>query len=152
MSNVKDTDEQSRARFWTKVRKSDGCWEWTGSGNGIQGYGQVRIAGKCIQAHRRSWEMEFGPIPDGLFVLHRCDNRPCVRPSHLFLGTLSDNMHDCSRKGRLAPPRSLTADNVATIRRMYDDGVGQYPLAALFRVPQSTISGIVRGNLYRLLR
>jgi hypothetical protein len=79
----------------------NGCWEF----NGFRlpnGYG--RIYGierdKVMLAHRLSWTVHMGPIPEGMCVCHTCDNRPCVRPDHLFLGTASDNMQDCSRKGR----------------------------------------------------
>lgn len=90
-------------RFWEKVRKSDGCWEWTGSRNAA-GYGKLSegAAGSPrLRAHRVSWELANGPVPAGLWVLHRCDNPPCVRPDHLWLGTRLDNMQDCARKGRI---------------------------------------------------
>ena len=86
-------------RFWMQVHKSSGCWVWVG--NRIpQGYGTIGVGGKPVRAHRYSWELHNGPIPDGLFVLHRCDNPPCVRPDHLFLGTALDNSRDCVDKGR----------------------------------------------------
>src|SRR5882672_11149425 len=98
-------------RFWRKVNK-DGpvhptlgtqCWLWTASTqNG--GYGQIRTPTndkrKLLRANRLSWEIAFGPVPDGLFVLHHCDNPPCVNPDHLWLGTKADNNNDRSRKGR----------------------------------------------------
>lgn len=82
-------------RFWARVDKSGCCWVWTGSCNN-KGYG--RFDGEY--AHRFSWRLLSGPIPDGLNVLHRCDNPPCVRPDHLFLGTVSDNARDMWAKGR----------------------------------------------------
>lgn len=78
-----------------------GCWEWTGGTNGKQGYGQFRVRGKRVQVHRASYEAFIGPIPNGLFACHRCDNKLCFNPSHLFLGTPRDNAWDASVKGRL---------------------------------------------------
>lgn len=76
------------------------CWEWEGS-RYPSGYGAVKWNGRVIGAHRLAWIEAFGPIPDGLDVCHHCDNPPCVRPSHLFLGTRSDNMRDAVSKGRM---------------------------------------------------
>ena len=90
-------------RFWSKVNKSDDCWTWTASCN-KWGYGQFRLNGRCVLAHRAAYVFEHGPIPDGLFVMHLCDNPPCVNPAHLTLGTHTDNMADMKAKGR--SPRS----------------------------------------------
>ena len=89
---------QDGRRFWAKVRKSDGCWLWQASTS--VGYGQINIGGRPQRAHRVAWELTFGGIPDGLWVLHRCDTRLCVRPGHLFLGTVTDNNRDMFAKGR----------------------------------------------------
>lgn len=85
-------------RFWQKVEKTDTCWLWRGSKN-TTGYGQLRTD-RLEKAHRISWEIHNGPIPDGLAVLHACDNPPCVNPSHLWLGTQADNARDRQAKGR----------------------------------------------------
>lgn len=88
-------------RFWCKVRKSDGCWEWTGS-IGSHGYGQIMDRGTPLTVHRVSYLLAHGEdsIADGLYVMHRCDNKKCVNPDHLSLGTHADNMADMTSKGR----------------------------------------------------
>lgn len=86
-------------RFWAKATSGDGCWEWMGPRVGI-GYGSFWANGKTVRAHRLAWELVNGPIPTGLSVLHRCDNPPCVRPDHLFIGTNADNSKDMVQKGR----------------------------------------------------
>ena len=87
-------------RAWVRVAKGDGCWEWQGA-RSASGYGSMFSAsGGHHVAHRVIWEDVNGPIPDGLWVLHRCDNPPCCRPDHLFLGTPADNTADMIAKGR----------------------------------------------------
>ena len=89
-------------RFWSKVDKTsnpNGCWEWTASIT--RGYGRFSLThSKPIQAHRYSWIIHFGNIPDNLCVLHKCDNQLCVNPDHLFLGTHKDNTQDMIKKQR----------------------------------------------------
>lgn len=85
-------------RFWPKVLKGDGCWEWQGART-PKGYGLIRLDGGLVYAHRVSWLLAKGD-PGELHVLHHCDNPCCVRPDHLFTGTRADNMQDMVRKGR----------------------------------------------------
>ena len=87
--------------FWSKVEKSDACWQWTGALDS-KGYGHFRRFLGQVSAHRASWVIHFGLVPDGMFVCHHCDNRQCVRPDHLFLGTAKDNALDMTEKGRHA--------------------------------------------------
>lgn len=86
--------------FWSRVRKSDGCWEWVGARSDV-GYGHLRFANKLHLTHRLSYEIHVGPIPIGLEICHRCDNPPCCNPAHLFAGTHSENMLDGSSRGRV---------------------------------------------------
>lgn len=90
-----------RVRFWSFVdNPAAGCWEWTG-GTTQFGYGAFRKDGRIqVNAHRYAWELTYGPVPVGLYVLHRCDNPKCLRPDHLFLGTHLENMADARAKGR----------------------------------------------------
>ena len=112
-------------RFWPKVQRRGprDCWEWTGAV--VQcGYGQIlHSRRRRVYAHRASWEITHGPVPDGLWVLHVCDNRTCVNPDHLFLGTYKTNIWDKTRKGRSA--RKLTESQVRAIR------AAQEPLSVL---------------------
>jgi hypothetical protein len=97
-------------RFWSKVDKSGECWNWTGGTSGVRGerpgYGRFHAGSRAsgtarmVSAHRYAFEIEHGPIPDGLVLCHRCDNQRCVRPSHLFVGTHADNVADMRAKGR----------------------------------------------------
>ena len=84
------------------------CWNWTGARNG-KGYGQMKQGRRNVDAHRLMYQFEFGLIPDGMHVLHLCDNPACVNPAHLFLGTHRDNMADMSRKGRSLKGRKYPA-------------------------------------------
>lgn len=104
-----------RSRFWTKVNVSEQCWEWMGGAN-ARGYGQLKVEGRMRLAHRVAWDLASGPIPQGIDVLHHCDNPPCVRVSHLFLGTQRDNARDMVAKGR-----GLTPEQQAAITRPRGD-------------------------------
>jgi hypothetical protein len=99
MRNQKEIDW-----FWSGVKRKDdiSCWNWTRGKSG--GYGIMRWRGRYTRTHRISWEIRFGKIPEGKFVLHRWDNRTCINPAHLFIGTQQDNMADMNKKGRHGGP------------------------------------------------
>ncbi len=86
-------------RFWSYVNKTDGCWLWIGN-RCPKGYGILAVKRRPKRAHRVSWEMHFGAIPEGLLICHRCDTPGCIRPDHLFIGTQQDNLDDMYQKGR----------------------------------------------------
>lgn len=140
-----------KERFEAKFEEDEsGCWNWTASKRA--GYGAFGIDGRTQRAHRVAYQLYVEEIPAGLCCLHRCDNRGCVNPDHLFLGTYTDNNRDCENKGRR--PRidtsgekhgkaKLTEDDVRTIRTMYANGARQVDLARKFGVSQSAIYHIV---------
>jgi hypothetical protein len=124
------------------------------------GYGQIRLTkGICHYTHRISWELSFGKIPRGKLVCHHCDNPPCVRPDHLFLGTHKDNIQDMIRKGRHKSPRiilrgsanknsKLTEADVQSIRKLIGQGKTHRLLAKLFHVGKSTITRIKNNKTW----
>lgn len=106
-------------RFWSKVgRAESGCWEWQWSVFKQTGYGQFALDSKTpVNAHRMSWELVNGTVPSGSFVLHKCDNRKCVNPEHLFLGNQQDNMEDMAKKGRHVGTKGWKATDLQRIAR-----------------------------------
>lgn len=130
------------------------CWEWRGANKG-NGYGHTSRG----PAHRRAYELMVGPIPSGMDVCHRCDNRPCINPDHLFVGTRADNMADCARKGRTArgarlgdrrgengPAAKLTATQVRAIRA---SSLPSGRLGDLYGVSADNIRRIRRGDTWK---
>ena len=152
-------------RFWPKVDTSAGpnaCWPWTGH-QAPTGYGQIGAGGRSdgvLYAHRVSYELNFGPIPDGLYVCHTCDNPPCVNPGHLFAGTPTENSHDARDKGRLVMPRLrgedaapavLTETQAREIIARRAAGEKLTDLSRRFGVSESAISQLARGRTWRHL-
>lgn len=137
-------------RFNEKVKKTSGCHEWTAC-TMPNGYGQFSYRGKPEYAHRVSWELANSPIPDGLYVLHTCDNRACVNPKHLFLGTFYDNMADMVSKQRHAfgdkcGRRKLNASQVVKIRSEIGT---QQEIAERYGITQSVVSMIRSGRIWK---
>ncbi len=141
-------------RFWAKVEKRgpDECWPWK-AGKGRGGYGRIRHGGsgsKTVRAHRVAWELVYGPIPEGMDVLHNCDNPPCCNPGHLYLGTDTDNRQDCLARGRAARGEAngrakLTEAKVIAIRAARARGETYLSIAQRFGVSDSAIEFIVAG-------
>lgn len=140
-------------RFEDKFTKSEGCWEWQASKT-QGGYGHLKFEGRMQLAHRVAYQLYVGEIPDGVYVCHHCDNRKCVNPAHLFLGTQADNIRDCWDKGRGVFPENagekhgqskLTEGQVKEIRARRNAGDLTTDLAKEFGVARTTISGIVCG-------
>jgi hypothetical protein len=155
-------------RFWEKVDKSGECWLWRGTlgpaGYGVFSYNPERGVHKTVRAHRLIYEITNGCILPGYFVCHRCDNRLCVNPAHLFVGTPMDNTRDMVMKGRQARgercahpmPGSqngrsrLSESEVIDIRRRYEAGrITQRELAAEYNVPQARISSVVLRKTWK---
>jgi hypothetical protein len=148
-------DDATKARFWAKVEKSDGCWEWKGAM--CNGYGHVRIDNKDYKAHRLSLEWSLGrPIQAGLVVAHQpivCNNKACVNPSHLREATRSENALDCWLDGTMnrasgrdnGTTRSLTDEQVRAVRL---DTRFQRIIAEEYGVTQTVISNIKTRKRY----
>jgi hypothetical protein len=155
-------------RFWEKVDTNGDCWIWTASKD-TSGYGQVRYQGRLRRATHIAWELTNGSVPSDAFLCHRCDNRACVRPDHLFIGDQVINTADMVAKGRQAigdaassrlhrerrprgvahPKAKLTEDQVREIRRRSIEGESQRHLARAYGVGKNAIQGIVEGVTWR---
>lgn len=146
-------------KLWARVVKSDGCWEWTGPRTPF-GHGHLNHRNKRVYAHRLSWELHNGPIPDGMSVCHRCDNPPCVNPAHLWLGSHGDNLRDMATKGRqglhLAPAKAvrgeahhrsvLTDDMVREIRASSESA---HALSRRLGVSRPTVARVRQGRTWK---
>jgi hypothetical protein len=154
-----------KKRIFQSLKRTGGCLEWQGALSD-NGYGRISVLGTAQRVHRVAYELFNGPIPEGMFVCHKCDNPPCCEPGHLFLGTPKQNTADMHNKGRQAPwqyntdvageknPRAkLTAVDVLQIRRRYtNSSVTLKQLAEEYGVHFDTISKAVNGVTWSHLK
>lgn len=155
-----------KERILSRIKRAGDCWEWQGarkpSGYGTLTKGSRKEDRKTITAHRYSYEAFVGPIPDGAWVLHKCDNRSCCNPEHLYLGDREQNVKDREERGRNKlpllrgenhPAAKLTAREVMSIRRMYSGAWGEIQIIAnIYGVHRRTISDIVRWKKWKHLK
>jgi len=159
---IPELSDQDIERFWSKVDRSGGpddCWEWQG-GLSHDGYGRFNVGGRNVvhefYAHRVAWTIVNGPIPDGMFALHRCDNRRCCNATCLFLGTKAENGRDMADKGRSTigernPMAKLTHKQVCEMRKRHGEGtLSQRQLAREYGVSAALVCLIVNGKSWRV--
>lgn len=150
-------------RFLQKVEKTDSCWIWKGS-KFINGYGEIRLPkGNVTGAHRISWILFNGPIPKGMHVCHKCDNRLCVNPEHLFLGTPKENYDDMVKKGRKPrqprgehysigstnPRAKIDEAQAIDIRNQFESGIAIDQLAEKFNLTKTNIRLIINRKTWK---
>lgn len=152
--------DSEKKRFYQKMKISSGnkCWEWVGAMSG-NGYGNFGFKGKTDKAHRVSWVIHnLNAIPEGMCVCHKCDNRACVNPNHLFLGTQQENMLDMVKKGRhVSPDQSgekhprtkLTTRCVRNIRSLIAMGASCKKMASIYKLDSRAISSIKIGKTWK---
>lgn len=147
------------ARLVSKVEARDnGCWEWTGATD-LQGYGRIKSHGKSLRVHRLTYEIFVGSILDGMYILHRCDNRICVNPEHLVVGTQRDNIRDMYAKGRGVDNSGenhgkaiLTKDQVVEILDLLQRGYSQKEIGQMYHVNSATINSIANGKSWKCVQ
>ncbi len=159
-------DPASQRRFWSKVTKTDSCWNWAAAVR--KGYGAFKFEGKVYDAHRFAYLIVYGDIDEGLVICHKCDNTLCVNTDHMFLGTVGDNNRDMLAKGRnwkgpnWDPNREdklqkhstkgttakLTQSEADTIRQLVKMGYPIRDLCRRFSVARRTIQDIVSGRTW----
>lgn len=151
------TKQTLAQRLWAKVKIDDlyACWEWQASCN-KWGYGRFRLNDKHVNAHRAAWILTYGEIDAGLHVCHKCDNRKCINPSHLFLGTPLENAQDRIRKGRIISQKGednhaakLTAQDVRAIRWLFDAGMTPNAISSRFDSSRENIRRIGKRTIWK---
>lgn len=155
---AKQRSQPVEVRFWAKVNKTETCWLWTASRSGGRSggrYGQFQITVgpnqlKHVSAHTWAYQAAYGPVPDGLEVMHTCHNRLCVRPDHLKVGTRLENVQASVAQGHYRVPhpkrQKLTADQIAELRNLAALGEKQIRLAERFGISETLVSFLMRGG------
>ncbi len=146
-------DSSTLERFWSKVDKTDNCWNWTAC-LFKDGYGQFKLNRKKVKSHRVSYFIAYGDFSKELLVCHTCDNPSCVNPLHLFLGTPADNSKDRNSKNRQVKginvnTAKLNPIQIKSIKSEYAVGATQTYLAEKYKIAQTGISGIIRGKSWK---
>lgn len=144
---------RSRLSERSLIEPNSGCWIWEGASD-ERGYGRIGSGKRVLRTNRASYASFIGSIPAGVHVLHKCDTPACVNPDHLFLGTHSENMRDCVRKGRHTPPRLVGENNPMAEVSKEDivsavdlaEQIGIRPAGRKLGIPESTIRSWVRGE------
>jgi hypothetical protein len=145
-------------RFWTKVKKSEACWLWTGvtTLTTVGGHGRLRVGNTMVATHRLSWVFAYGPVPHGLNVLHKCGVPACVRPDHLYLGTQRENTRDSITAGtyhrwvgQSHPRAKLTDEDVRIIRARHAKGERGVDIIRDYGVTPALIYQILRGEVWK---
>lgn len=146
-------------RFWSKVEKTDGCWNWRGARlrrphDGSLSYGVFNLDGRSQPAHRVAWQLLNGPIPEGKWLLHDCDNQGCVRPDHLYVGTHADNTRDAVMRRRMESGEDrwnhrLRPVDVVAIRAMAAAGIATETIGPLFGVSGRTARNVVARKAWQ---
>lgn len=149
----RETPEETAARFWSKVEKTETCWLWRGT-VGRRGYGWFKANGKMFRAHRFVLGLGGTAIPGGMFACHHCDVPLCVNPAHLFVGTPKDNLQDAAAKGRTlkgerSPRATLTAEIVQRIRALRSEGRTYKHIAAAVGTSYGAVSHVLNGRVWK---
>jgi hypothetical protein len=142
------------SKFWDRVNKTDNCWIWRGYRHQSHHYGTLKVFKKRTYAHRYAWELTYGKIPNEMHVLHHCDNPPCVRPNHLFLGTQADNNRDKKQKGRLVfgskrKLAKLKESDIPIIRELWKRGQSMQQIALVHGVHRNTIQQVLSSKTWK---
>ena len=151
---IERTKRPIKERLWGKINilGPDDCWEWKAYCN-EDGYGTIQCEYKSIKVHRLVWELENGLIPEGMDVLHRCDNPPCCNPNHLFLGTRGDNNRDRARKGRSAigekSGRAVLTETQVREIRLLKGKFTQQEIANRYGAKRETVRSVLNGNSWK---